>query len=649
MPSLVTNVAVVLLFAWLGRALLDARAVTWGRLAAAAFLGIVAGYAMAILLLVPSIEAMPDTDWGRVRLVALPFQVVATMAMIVGLELLVGPGARRPRARLGPLRRLRLAGGIALRSVQVSRIAARHGLAPLLGLRRGGVSTRDPVELARRARAALEEAGGVFVKLGQLLSTRPDLLPPEAVAELGRLHGSVAAVDAATLRRVLAERLGRPMDDAFARFDDAPLGSASIAQAHAARLRDGREVVVKVRRPRLEAIVDRDLAIADWLARTAQRRTTWGARLRVAALADEFAEALRDEMDFRIEARHVSEVAAAVEDEPKVHVPEVVDELTGSGVLVLERLAGRTLAELGTDRPPNARALADALCGSQLRSMLAGERFHGDPHPGNVLLLEDGRLGLIDLGLSSRLDAFERAATFQMLLALRDEQPALLLESLASLGAVDPSVHDPDEVERALARFMAGLGPGLPPAQAVADLLRLTYQLDLRLPPATAAMFRALSTLAGTLERLVPGYPIVEVFGELGGDEAQRRLLPGSLTDWLRQEWAQVGPLLQRAPRHLDRLATQLAHGRLEARVRPFADPGDRRFLERLLDRLVLSLLSIGTGGVSVLLLNVRDDPTLPLAGVGPYEILGWLGLFVAATLLFRVLLAIVRSDRERT
>jgi ubiquinone biosynthesis protein len=650
--SLLANVAVLFLFAWLARALLDARSVTWARLLGAALVGVALGTVAAVLLLVPSVEALATADVERIRVVAFPFQVIATMGAIVALELLFGAGRRVPRSdarRLGAGRRIRLGLGIVGRAWTVSRIAARHGLAPLLGLGRGGTAAREPAELARRTRASLEEAGGVFVKLGQLLATRPDLLPPEAVEELGTLHASVGPLPVDEVRGALERRLGRPVDEVFARFDARPLGSASIAQAHAARLADGREVVVKVRRPGLREMVDRDLAIAGWLAGRAERATAWGRKLGVAGLADEFAEQLRGELDFRIEARCVREIAAAVDDEPRVHVPIVIDELTSGGVLVLERLAGRTLAELGpAERPADARELADALCGSQIRSMLAGERFHGDPHPGNVLLLEDGRLGLIDLGLSARLDAFERAAVYQMLLALQQQQPALLLESMASLGAVDPSVHDPDEIERALARFLAALGPGMPPGDALTDLLRLVTRLGMRLPPPTIAVFRALSTLAGTLEHLSPGYPIVDAIGRLGGDEFQRRLMPGSVAEWTKQEWSRLGPVLRRAPRHLDRIATQLEHGRVTLRIRSFADLDDRRFVESLANRAVLGLLAVGAGAVSVMLLNVRDDPALPLAGVGPYEVLGWLGLGVATTLLFRVLLSVIRSEQER-
>jgi ubiquinone biosynthesis protein len=281
--------------------------------------------------------------------------------------------------------------------------------------------------------------------------------------------------------------------------------------------------------------------------------------------------------------------------------------------------------------------------------MMGGERFHGDPHPGNLLLLEDGRLGLIDLGISGRLDAFERAAVFQMLMALRLEQPTLLYESMVSIGAVDPAVHDPDAIERAFAAFMAAyLGHGLPPPEALTDLMRLTTKLGLRLPRSTMAMFRALATLTGTVEHLSPGYPVIEVIAELGGDEFQRRLMPESVSEFVQQEWAQLAPLVSRLPRHIDRIATMLEHGRIATRVRLFSEAEDRHFVQRMLNLVVLTLLSIGTGVVSVMLLGVADDRVLGLLGdIGPYEVLGWTGLFIAITLLLRVLLSVLRSEAD--
>lgn len=648
--TLLGSLIFVLAFAWVARSFLDARELTWRRLLLAGFAGTITGLAVAAFLLIDSVEEAADIQVGELTVVALPFQVIATMGAIVVLEALFARSGQMGRSRsLRPMQRVRLASGIVRRAAQVSRIVVRHGLGPLVGLRRGRTGTYSSVELARTARIALEEAGGMFVKLGQLLATRPDLVPPAAQAELGRLHSRAAPVDLDQIEILVEAELGRPMGELFSAFESEPLGSASIAQAHSARLHDGSPVVVKVRRPGILDVVARDLAIARWLARTADRRTDWGRAFDVQGLVEEFAESLESELDFRLEARNLAEVVSAVEDQPLIHVPRVYPELTSSGLLVMERLDGIPLSQLESDLGEHGRRLADALTESQIGAMLAGDRFHGDPHPGNLLILEDGRLGLIDLGISGRLDALERAAVLQILVALRREQPALLYEAMSSLGAVDPAVHDPDQVERAFARFLASyLGPDLPPPEAFIDLLRLTTELGLKMPSSTMAMFRALATLTGTLENLSPGYPVVEAVARVGGSQFARRTLPSSVGDLVRHEWAQLGPLAGRLPRHVDRIATMLEHGRLTTRMRLFTESEDRRFVMTIVNRVVLSLLSVGTGVVSVMLIGLDDEATLGLLGdLGAYELLGWIGLFIAVTLLFRVLLAVLRSERR--
>lgn len=489
----------------------------------------------------------------------------------------------------------------------------------------------------------------MFIKLGQLLATRPDLVPPDAQAELGRLHSSASPLSRETVESLVTRELGRPIAQVFGEVDWEPLGSASIAQAHTGRLLDESPVVIKVRRPDLAGVVARDLAITRWVARTAARRTTWGEAFDVVGLANEFGETLTAELDFRIEARSIQEVAEASEEEELVHVPRIFGHLTTGGLLVMERLEGTPLSKIPPPEEGAARRLADALTKSQVGAMMNGERFHGDPHPGNILLLDDGRLGLIGLGISGRLDAFERAAVFQMLVSIRLEQPTLLYESMVSIGAVDPAIHDPDEIERAFARFMAAyLGPGLPPPQALTDLMRLTTELGLRLPRSTMAMFRALATLTGTLEHLSPDYPVIDVIADLGGDEFRRRMMPESAAEYVQQEWAQLAPLVSRFPRHVDRIATMLEHGRLSGRVRLFADAEDRHFFQLMLNRLVLTFLSIGVGVVSVMLLTLEDERIFALFGdVGLYEVLGWIGLFIAVSLLLRVLLHVLGSEGE--
>jgi ubiquinone biosynthesis protein len=650
--GLLGNLTLMLLFAFVVRGLLGARSVTWTRLLLAVVVGSLVGATLAGLLLIDAADladpAGLDLDAGELATVALPFQVVATMLVVVVLELVRAAPPRPARGwRLWrPITAVRGWFGVVARAFQVSRVLTRHGLAPLLGLRRGEVASRDPAELARRGRRALEDAGGMFVKLGQLLVTRPDLLPPAALAELGRLHAAAQPLPLAVIRAELAAAFRGPVETALSSLDERPLGSASIAQAHRARLVDGRAVVVKVQRPGLEQVVTRDLTIVRWLARTAERRTSWARVYGAVGLAEEFADALRTELDFIAEARNAAELAAAVTGHPQVHVPAIVPELTTGRVLVMEHLDGHTLA--GLEQEPDAttaRALADALCASQIAAMLEGERFHGDPHPGNVLLLTDGRLALIDFGITGKLDAFERASVFQLLVAIHLGSPTLLVESLVAVGAVHPA-QDRDELERRLARFLAAhLGPGLPPADALGELLRLTGELGIRLPPQTSVMFRALATLAGTLERLVPGYPVIDRVAELGGAELQDRLAPSSAREFVTREWAELGPVLRRAPRQLDRLATTLEHGRFTARVRLFDDPSDAGVLERLLNRAILTALALGVGLLAVLMLGTEVGPALAGTEVRLLEVLGWFALFGSSVLLLRVLLDVLRSE----
>lgn len=658
MLGLLGNVALVLVFAWVVRGLLGTRQVTWPRLIAAVLAGTLIGALIAGLLLIdltaPVDQQILEFEQrrGELSTLALPFQVLAAMVSVVVLEVLFARPARRRGLRpVRPLRAARRRIGIARRAVTVLRIIARHGLSPALGLKRGEVATRSPEELARRARTALEDAGGMFVKLGQLLATRPDLLPPAAMDELGRLHASARPLGRDEVEQAIAAELPAPLAESFAEIDWNPLGSASIAQVHTARLHDGRRVVIKVRRPGLLEAVERDLSIAVGLARTAQRRTAWGRVYEVGVIAEDFADNLRTELDLRVEARHAIEMARAADRQDGVIVPGIVEELTTERLLVMDQLFGAPLSstQRGATPADEAMALADRLCTSQVEAMLRGERFHGDPHPGNVLLLDDGTLGLIDFGVTGRLDSYERSSVFQMLIAIKLGEPTLLYESLVAVGAIPPT-REPDAIERDLARFMAAhLGPGLPPADALTELLRLTAQLGIRLPPQTSTMFRALATLAGTLEQLCPDYPLIDRIAALGGAELKERTSPGSLTELVTSEWAQLGPLIRRAPRHLDRIATLAEHGALTARIRWLSDPTDVAVAERLLNRAVLTVLALGLGLISVLMLGVDAGPGMAGTPVQLLEALGWLGLFASTVLMLRVLLEILRpAPRDR-
>jgi ubiquinone biosynthesis protein len=302
---------------------------------------------------------------------------------------------------VGRLRSIRRRTARARRYSQVSRIAVKHGIGQYLVGRRGVDGTRQAV-LARSLRRALEDAGVTFVKLGQVLSTRPDLLPPAFIDELSKLQDQVAVAPFEQVETELVEALGRPLAEVFAEFDREPLAAASIAQVYRARLHNGDDLVVKVRRPGIDRVVERDLDIVDRVARSLEIRAKWAQGLGVVDLADGFAAALTEELDFRVEARNISAVDVGAE----VTLPTVHADLSSERVLVMRRLEGtpvRTAIRVVDDerRDGLARALLDCV----LRQVLLHGVFHADPHPGNVLLLADGTLGLLDFGSVGRLDA----------------------------------------------------------------------------------------------------------------------------------------------------------------------------------------------------------------------------------------------------
>ncbi|MBO0838973.1 MAG: AarF/ABC1/UbiB kinase family protein, partial [Actinobacteria bacterium] len=314
------------------------------------------------------------------------------IAMLVGMIFLVIAEALAPAGSLpGPLYVL---GGMrrmisrTRRYSQITRILARHGLMPYLrGGRRSELATAEGrARLARSLRLALEDGGVTFVKLGQVLSTRRDLLPPEFVSELSRLTDDAATMPWADIRQVLEASLAAPVGETFASIEAEPIAAASIAQVHAATLPSGERVAVKIRRPGVTSAVTADLDILQRLAVRLERGTRWGLSVGAAGLAQGFASALREELDLRIEARNMVAVTSAIAARDEAfRVPAPYEPYCGEQVLVMQYLTGRPLLAAAPDLPAADRtAIARALLDGLLGQVMLDGIFHADPHPGNV-------------------------------------------------------------------------------------------------------------------------------------------------------------------------------------------------------------------------------------------------------------------------
>jgi ubiquinone biosynthesis protein len=551
------------------------------------------------------------------------------------LELWRGARARRSRTR---------------RYWQIVRIAVRHGLGRFLrGQQHTGLeSVAARRQLARSLRQALDEGGATFVKLGQQLSTRRDVLPGEFTDELTLLQDHAAPLPWAEIAVVLRGELGRPVDEVFASVERAPLAAASVAQVHAARLPDGTEVVVKVQRPGIAQIVDRDLDILHRLARTLEARTRWGAALGLRGLAEGFAEALREELDFRIELENLNAVAAM---QPEgIRVPATHPRLCTARLLVMERLSGTPLGAAGpvldTLTGDRRRAVAATLLEAMLSQVLRYGLFHVDLHPGNVLITEAGTLGLLDFGSVGRLDATTRTALAQLMAALGGS------DSVAATDALLELVDRPADVdERALERAVGALivrymSPGATAgAAAFPAVLRLVVTHELTIPPQIAAVFRAFATLEGTLAVIDPGFDLITEARTAGTRQLTGAATPDRLRQSAETELATLLPLLRRLPRRIDRIADAAEHGRLSVNVRLLAEHRDRHYVTGLVHQVLLTAIGAASGIMAVLLLGLRGGPRLTPA-IDLYAVLGYGLLIVAVILVLRVLVVIFRHDR---
>ena len=610
---------------------------------------------IAVLVFSPIVTAMiggPAFPKKGSALPALWFVILGVViALLVGMVFLVIAEALVPSGSVpGPvyvLRATRGRIGRAQRYWQITRILARRGLLPYQrGGRRSELATPEGrARLARSVRLAMEDGGVTFIKLGQVLSTRRDLLPPEFISELSRLQDDAVGVPWPAIEQVLRSELGAEVDELFASFDRQPIAAASIAQVHAATLLSGARVVVKVRRPDVSETVERDLDITGRLAARLERSTSWGRAVGAAGLAAGFASALREELDLRVEARNMTSVAAASGGDG-VAIPVPYQPLCTVRVLVMERLDGRPLATIDSSTPADMRAvLARSLLDCLLRQVMLEGTFHADPHPGNVLLLTDGRLALLDFGSVGRIDTGLRTALQRLLLALDRGDPAGLADALLEV-LERPEELDEPRLERMLGRFLARhTGPGITPDVTMfTDLFRIVSEHGLAVPPEIAAVFRALATMEGTLTALSPGFNIVAEAHRFGADQLAAQFSPDVLRKTAADELIALLPVLRRLPRRIDRLGGALEAGRLSINVRLLADPTDRRYLTGLLHQFFLVALAATSGIMAVLMLGLHGGPAIT-STVTLYAFFGYCLLVIAAILALRVLVLVFRPD----
>ncbi len=541
------------------------------------------------------------------------------------------------------------------RVVEIATVLAKYGLADGFGRIDAGFLRRVVRHIPlhslaglsheARIRLALTDLGTTFIKLGQMLSTRRDLVGPELAAELARLQDDVPADPFEKTRETVEAELKRPVKELFARFDEAPIASASIGQVHRAALPDGREVVVKVQHPDIGRRVQTDLVILAELAKLAEEYISELRPYRPTAVVAEFRRVLLRELDFRRELRHLQTFAKNFAGDPTVKFPAPVPELSTGRVLTMAYLAGTPLSKLGDVRAAGLDPDELARRGARvfLEMIFRDGFYHADPHPGNVLVMDGGVIGLLDCGMVGRVDDRLRGQIEAGMVAVMANDPATVTDLVMQAGEVPPH-FEPADLQTEVAEQMAFYW-GMPLDQfqlgaALEELTDAVRRYHILLPPPAALLLKVLVMLEGTARLVNPTFNLVEVLEPYRRRFVMRRLSLRRLARRLlgaMRDWDEVMSGLPRLVRDLMQFA----------RRQQFAVQLQHQHLEPSVNRLVFGMMTSALFLGSSLLWAYKAPPLVRLPLLAEeVSVFGVVGCFVSAVLGWRLFRAIQHSGR---
>ena len=467
-----------------------------------------------------------------------------------------------------------------------------------------GAPSAPPRQEARAQALAddLEHLGPTFIKLGQLLSTRHDLLPPEYIEALSRLQDKVAPFPYAEVERILGEELALRPSKAFQTFERDPLASASLGQVHRATMPDGRQVAVKVQRPGIRERVDDDLDALDDIAEFLDEHTDVGGAYSFVETMQEFRKTLYRELDYRKEARNLVTLGENLAEFERIVIPRPVMDYTTPRVLTMDYVRGRKVTKLGPLRrlELDGRTLAQELFAAYLKQILADGFFHADPHPGNVFLTDDGNIALLDLGMTGTLAPVLQEQLLRLLLAISEARSDDAAALLAKIGKA-PADYDERAVRSAVSDFITEYRGRLKEIQLGArlmDVARVAGRAGLHLPVEMALLARALINLDQVGRILDPTFDPNETIRANAADILQRRLASSATPGSLFGNILEAKDFLVNVPGQLNRILEHVADNDVEIRVRAFDEDrlmsGIHKVANRITVGLVLSALIVG-------------------------------------------------------
>ena len=541
------------------------------------------------------------------------------------------------------------------RLTEIAQVAVRHGfgyfferhrLSDLLpfGTR---IDAPEPSTRGARLREMLDELGPTFVKFGQLLSTRPDVVPPDVVAELRKLQDDVRPFSFAEARAVIEAELGLEVERLFLEFEETPIAAASIGQVHSAVLPNGDRVAVKVQRPGAPRQIEADLALLYQASRIAQERVRALDFVDVRGLVDEFAHAIRQELDYTREGRNAESFRNNFRSDDRVHVPKVYWTYTRERVLTLEFLDGIQLADLPLDAPLDMRRrLAFLLTDAWMQMIFRHGFLHGDPHPANILVLDGGTsIGLVDFGQIGRLTDDDMARLTRLFVDAAQERVDALPRRLQELGVRYPPEKEADfraRLHDLYYRYYGARLAEIDPLEVIRDGFDLIYSMNLRLPHRFLVLDKAIATLGSVGVELYPDFNVFEVARPYARSMVFERFTPDRLVASAQREGLAYAQMARELPYQVHDVLEELRDGRMEV---GFVHKGLDEFMHRMdviFNRLVMALVVTG-GLIGSSLIGIFAEGGPQLLGVHIVSVIGFL---VSGALAFWLLWGVVRSGR---
>ncbi|HEY5883322.1 MAG TPA: AarF/ABC1/UbiB kinase family protein [Pyrinomonadaceae bacterium] len=503
------------------------------------------------------------------------------------------------------------------RSRQIAGALLTHGWDFLRNNRDRSPTTRPSLSANSRPvhlRLALEELGTTFIKLGQILSTRADLLPPDYLAELTKLQDAAPPVPFEAIQEALIAELGQPIENIFAEFNPEPLAAASIGQAHAATLPDGTEVVVKIRRPGVVEQVNEDLEILKELASTASRHWEFADQYDLVGLVDEFSQTLRSELDYIREGHSAERFAHNFANDPRIHVPRIFWETTTSRVLTLERIRGIKINDLvgldeqGTDRCWLAKYATNVV----LEMVCEDGFFHADPHPGNFFIEPNGAIGLIDFGMVGVLDERTQERLAELLIGINQQDADRLVDVFVDLGVTRKRIDRASvrrDVEHLLSTYLGVPLGELKITDLLNDIFSAMRRHHMHLPSNLALLFKTVIMVEGLGVNLDPDFHLTAVLGPYAERLVLREYSPFKWVRSFGRASLDLAKLGVEMPQQLRRIVTAAEDGNLQMGVRPEGfDPIVDRF-ERISNRIVLGVIAAAFINGLAVLVSVYHPP----------------------------------------